>query len=239
MPLPLLIPLLLSAGQTVAGLIKDSKAKKDQQSALAKREAYKTPKELIEVVNAAKSRAQDGYDPTTLSYLTNKTDQAFDSSLDVLQRNGGDANSAAGLFDQKMQQMFKIGSENALLNMQNFSKFLSAETMLAQSRDAEWASKQGMVKDELQAAQMNRNAATAQIQNGISTGIATLANYETGKLYQQQQQKNQDTSVPNYVAAPDLSLQPNTNSSSVRSTGASIGRSVIGYDPITGKPIYG
>ncbi len=166
-----------------AGVIKGAQAKKAQKNAMARRTPYKTPQELIEATNAAKAMATTGFSPETLNYYTNQNDRAFNSSLQATQQLGGDANQAAALFDQKFQNIYKIGQENTLLNLNNWSKFLDSQKYLAGSMDAEWASREGMIKDQQAAAQQNRLEATAQISNGINTGIAAYSNYKVGQLY--------------------------------------------------------
>lgn len=225
------------AGVSVAaGVIKGAQAKKAQRAALAKRTAYQTPQELIEVINAQRAMADQGLPEQTLNYLTNQNDRAFNTSLGTLQRLGGEANSAAALFDQSIQNSFKIGSENTLMNMQNFSKFIDAGKYLAQSRDAEWASEQGMIKDEQAAAHQRRLEATAQIGEGINTGISVYANYKLAQLYNKKKDDTSGGSIPMYVPNANNATQ---SSNQVRSQGAAIGASIIGYDPTTGIPIYG
>lgn len=218
------------------GVVKGAQAKKAQKAALAKRTAYQTPKELIEVINAQKAMADQGLPEQTLNYLTNQNDRAFNTSLGTLQRLGGDANSAAALFDQSIQNSFKIGSENTLFNMQSFSKFIDGGKYLAQSRDAEWASEQGMIKDEQAAAQQRRLEATAQIGEGINTGISVYANYKLAQLYNKKKDDTSGGSIPMYVPNANVGTQ---SSNTVRAQGATIGASIIGYDQTTGQPIYG
>lgn len=151
-----------SAAITIGtGVVKGIQAKKAQKNALARRKPYQTAKELIEANNMQRSLATQGFTPETLDYFTNQNDRGFANSLDAVQRLGGDANSAAALFDQRIQNTFKIGAENSLLNMQNFSKMIEGERYLAQSRDAEWASQESMIKDEQAAAQQRRLEASA------------------------------------------------------------------------------
>lgn len=229
----------LAAGAAVvtvgAGIYKDVKANKAQKNAAGRRTAYTRPKELIDIVNANQAMATQGLPEETLAYMTNQNDRAFNSSLGALQRLGGDANSAAALFEQNLQNTFKIGSQNALVNMQNWDKFINSKQYLAQASDAEWASREGMVKDEQAAAQQRRLEANAQITSGINAGISAYGNYQTGQLYKPQTTQV-DAGSNRYIP----NANPETVSSTdVRTAGSTITRTVVGFDPVTGRPIYG
>lgn len=188
MPFP--IAAVLAVIQGVTGAAKAAKGSSQQKNAQAEanrlfklRKSYQTPAELYKMLNAAEYNAQTGYDPATLDYLTSQTDRAFDSALDTAEVLGGDPNDLSGLFDSKMQQLIRIGAENHALNMENFSKYLSAEEAIAKSKDAEYVSEQDLLKDQLQAAQANITAGAQEKTEGINTVIGAAADYAIGRLY--------------------------------------------------------
>lgn len=186
---------ILGAGEAVYGIIKGIKADKDFKNAMKQRKAYQTPKELYQLLQATQSNAQSGFDAETLNYLTTQNNNAFGSSLETLQKLGGDPNSAAALFDQQMQNILKVGAQNHALNLENFSKYLGALDTMANSKAAEWSSQQDIVKDKLQAANANKATAFKNISNGINTTIGALGADATGNLYGSKPQGNSVRSV--------------------------------------------
>lgn len=177
----------ISAAQTALGLVQSISGDAKMKKLLAQRRAYVTPDEIYDILNATASRASSGYDPGTLNYLTNQTDRAFSSSIDAATLLGGDPNQLSALFDQKMQATMKIGAENQLLNMKNFERFLSAESVLADNLAAEAKSKEDILKDRIQAAAANKQAGLQNIGSGLNAGLAVASSYGTANLYKDQQ----------------------------------------------------
>lgn len=175
--------LLLGAGQMVLGATQKEKADDDAKKALAMRKPYKTPEELYKILQATEYNAQNGFDPATLAYLTNQTDRAFDSALGTAELLGANPNDLSALFDQKLQATLKIGSENAALSMENFSKYLSANQMIASSKDAEWQDAENKVKDLQQQAGVAKAQATQQISEGLNTVVSGIGQLGTSDLY--------------------------------------------------------
>lgn len=163
----------LAIGQGVLGTIQSIGGNERAKRLMQQRTAYKTPEEYFDILNAVENRAQSGFDAFTLNYLTNQTDRAFDSTLDAAVRLGADPNQLSAAFDQKMQSIMKIGSENARLNMDNFSRYLGALESIGESRTAEWQSQQDLLKDKQQAAAMDKQAG---LQNIFGAANAFLAN---------------------------------------------------------------
>lgn len=181
MPFPILA--VLAGAQAVYGAIKGNQASKDFNAAKARETPYKTPEELQKILQATQANAQGGFDAETLDYLTTQNDRAFSASLGANQRLGGNANDAAALFDQQMQSIMKVGAQNHALNLENFSRYLGALNTIADSEGAEWSSEQNIVKNELQAANANRQAAFGNIQSAINTGIAAYSEAKMDDLY--------------------------------------------------------
>lgn len=179
---------LLAAGQTVLGAVQTLSGKSKINKLLAKRKPYQTPDEIFQILEATQSNAQQGFDPTTLAYLTNQTDRSFASGLGTATRLGADPNALSQLFDQKIQATMKIGAENSRLNMENFNRYLGALDAVAANRAAEQKSEQDLIKDELQAAGAQVQSGTGNLSGGINTGIAAYGANQTANLYKQIQQ---------------------------------------------------
>jgi hypothetical protein len=177
----------VAAGVTVAGLVysgvKSSNAKKDEKRALAKVQPYKTPKEVIEVLNATQYNAQSGFDATTLDFLTNQTDQAFAGSLGTAQRLGSDPNVMSAIFGQKVDSIKGVVASNHQLQMGNFSAYLNALNATGASSAAEQKSEQDLLKNELQRIANEKAVATQQITSSLNTGLSAYSNYQMAKLY--------------------------------------------------------
>lgn len=233
MPIPLLA--LLSVGQAIYGGIQANKARRDFDAAASEQKPYKTPQEFYDILNATQNNAQSGYDATTLDFLTNQTGRAFSGSLSTLQRLGGDANSASQLFDQQMQSIMKIGANNHALNLENFSKYMSALDSVGNSKAAEQASQQNLVRNRMQAANSNRQAGFQNIQSGVNAGISAISAAQTANLYRQQQNlpvDNTSWSSMNASIAPIQQL----NTSYGMATPIPANMQVVNFNPYLPNP---
>lgn len=175
--------LVIGGAQTALGAYQTISGNSAKNKALKQRKPYQTPQEIFDILNLTKSNAQLGFDPTTLAYLTNKTDRAFSGALGTAERLGANPNDLSGIFDQKMQSLMKIGAENHQLNMENFSKYLGALDSVASNKAAEQKSKQDIIKDYLQAAGQEVQTGTANISGGLNTALSSLTAGENAKLY--------------------------------------------------------
>lgn len=162
--------------QTIAGKNKINKL-------LKQRKAYQTPQEVFDILNITESNAQQGFDPTTLAYLTNQIDRGFAGGLGAATRLGADPNQLSALLDQKIQGTMKVGAENHRLNMENMSRYLGALDSVAANKAAEQKSQQDIIKDQLQAAGVQVQSGTGNLSGGINTGIAAFASDKTANLY--------------------------------------------------------
>src|SRR5690349_6144950 len=89
--------------QAIAGAVQSISAANDTKRYLSQRKAYQTPEELYRILQATEQAAQGGYDPFTLDYLTSEIDRAYADSAGDINRNGGDPNMIADLFQKRMQ----------------------------------------------------------------------------------------------------------------------------------------
>lgn len=173
----------LGAIQSAVGVVQAIKAKKAQKKLLAQRKTFQTPDEIFDILNATQANAQSGFDPVTLNYLTNQTDQAFSGSIGAAERLGADANDLSAIFNEKVNSIMQIGSQNHQLNMANFSAYLGALDTVAANKAAEQKSKEDLLRDKLQAEGLNLQAATGNIAGGINTGLAALSASQIGNLF--------------------------------------------------------
>lgn len=175
---------ILGGAQTLIGLgekiIGNAKLKK----LFKQRKAYETPSEIFDILNSTEFRAQSGFDSETLGYLTGKAEKGFATSVGAATRLGADPNTLSGLNDEYMQDIMRIGSDNAMLQLQNFDKFLGAKKMVADSKDAEWQSKENLIKDQMQAAGMQGAAGTQDMSSGLNLLLSSLTSGQQAKLWQ-------------------------------------------------------
>lgn len=173
----------LSGLQSVLGIIQmisgDARMKKLSQ----RRTAYQTPDEIFDILQATQNRAQQGYDPVTLNYLTNQADRTFDQASGAMLRLGGDPNELSALLDQTMQARMKIGAENHALNMENFSKYLSAVNTVAENKAAEWKSREDIIKDQMQSAGADKQAGLQNVVSAANAFMSLLSSAKTAGLY--------------------------------------------------------
>lgn len=174
---------LLAAAQGVMGVIQMVGGDARSQRLLSQRTGFQTPDEYFDILQATKNRSQQGFDAFSLNFLTNQTDRAFSSTLGSATKLGADPNQLSALFDQKVQSLMKVGAENHRLNMENFSKYLQAEAMIAENKTAEWQSKENMIKDRQQAAGTEKKEGLQNIFNAANAFISTQASDKTMDLF--------------------------------------------------------
>lgn len=170
---------------TAYGAYSKGKANKKQQEALSKRKAYTTQDETFQILNALENRSQG--DTQTRDFQTQQIDNSFAQQLGVAELLGADANDLSGMFQQKMQGILQVGQQFHASNMEAFGKYIGGLDMVAKSKDAEYASQQNIVKDQLQAAAADSQAANATINSGINTALAGFSAAQSNKLYKDYQ----------------------------------------------------
>lgn len=169
--------------QTGIGIVNSIGAKKRQKKLLSQRTGYKTPAEINEVLQATQQNASIGLDPSTMNFLDNKTNSAFASSLDVIQRIGGDPNAMSSIFGQKVDALGDFAEVDTRARMKNFSAYLEALNTVAANKTAEWKSQQDIIKDKLQAAGADLNTANQNISGGLNTVAGGIGAQLTMDLY--------------------------------------------------------
>lgn len=162
----------LAAAQGVVGVVQAVSGSNKIKKLRQRLEPYRTPEEVYDVLKATKNASQFGYDSTTLNYLTGQTEKTFAQSIGSAERLGADPNTLSLLFNQKMDNIVKIGADNHALNMQNFSNYLAALGTVAENKAAEQKSEQDLLKDEIQSAATDKQAGFQNIFGAINAGIA-------------------------------------------------------------------
>lgn len=170
--------------QTGVGLIEGGAARKRQRGLLAQRQTFQTPDEIGKILNLTLNQA--GGDTISRNYSQNGLDNAFSSYFGTAERLGANANDLSSGFQQYMQGQFKIGDQFHQSNTEQFSKVLSAYGLVAQNKEAEYVSKQDLLKDRLSAEGLNLQSAAGNIQGGLNTTNAAISSYAIQQLYKNQ-----------------------------------------------------
>ena len=169
--------------QTGIGIVNSIGARKRQKKLLSQRTSYKTPAEINQILQATQMNASLGLDPSTMDFMNNKTNASFASSLDVIQRLGGDPNAMSSIFGQKVDALGNIAEMDTMTKMRNFSAYLNALGNVGANKTAEWKSEQDIIKDKLQAAGADLNTANQNISSGLNTVAGAIGSQETMDLY--------------------------------------------------------
>lgn len=169
--------------QTGIGASRQGKANKKLKKLFAQRQSFQTPKEVFDILNSTQYNAQSGFDPQTMTFLNNSADRAFATNTGTALRLGADPNVVAGLDDQYLQSIMKIDSDNSLLQLQNFYKFLNAKQLVASNKEAEWASKEDILKDEMQMYGQKAKAGADNVNSGLNLIGQGVSNYFSSQLY--------------------------------------------------------
>lgn len=179
--------------QTAIGAIGQGKANKKLKKLFKQRSAFETPAEVFDILNSTQYNAQSGYDPQTLDYLTTQADRGFATQTGTALRLGADPNLVSGLDDRYLQDIMRIGSDNATLQLQNFDKFLNAKQLVATNKEAEWQSKENLIKDQMQAITGQAAAGAQNVNSGFNLLTQGISNYGTAKLYKDRNKRTVDS----------------------------------------------
>jgi hypothetical protein len=169
--------------QSLIGGIGQGKANKKLKKLFKQREAYSTPQEVFDILNSTQYQAQSGFDASTLEYLTNQNDRGFATQTGTALRLGADPNMISGLDDKYLQNLMRIGSEDASLQLQNFDKFLNAKQLVADNKTAEWQSREDILKDQIQSVSGKAAAGAQNVSSGLNLVTQGISNYGTSRLY--------------------------------------------------------
>lgn len=147
------------------------------------RRGYQTPEEIYEMYQMVQSHASSGLDPFTLQYMTSEADQAFTATNNVAKLLGADPNALGANFTQHVNQIMKIGDENHRANLDNFVRLVDAKNIVAANKAAEQKSREDMLKDDITAANMDKQAGVQNIGNAFNSFLGVLAADGTSDLF--------------------------------------------------------
>lgn len=178
--------------QAGIGLAQSISANKRLKSLMNQREVYQTPQTVYDSLNISKNQAQYGLSADAISYLTNQNDRSLTSSLGTLAQLGGNANQVAGIYDNSFQNIFKTTLADEGMRFKKFNKLYENMDTLAKSLDAEWSSKDSLLKDKMAMEAQKAEAGQKNMQSGLNMGLSALSQNATNNLFSTEQQKNRD-----------------------------------------------
>lgn len=157
------------------GAVQQGKNNRNLRRLFRQREAFQTPEEIFDIVNMTANNAQTGLGAETTNYLTGQADRGLTASLDAATRLGADPNQIGGVLDSYFQDIFSIGNENELAKMRKFDSLMSATQLLAQNKEAEWASQQEILKDQMAMYGQRAQAGAQNLNNGLNLALSGAA----------------------------------------------------------------
>ena len=121
MAAPLLIPAALGAAQTVAGLFKSGKAKREAAELERTRPKIGDSPFIEDQLSLAKSELSNGMSGAAENAFEQGLSRDLSTSLDAILKSGGDVNNVADIFDRSAtgRQRLSLMKENLRLNQIN------------------------------------------------------------------------------------------------------------------------
>lgn len=193
MPLPIAAAVAGVAGliQGGIGLAQQGRANKQLNKLFKQRRQFETPSEIFDILQMNQYASQTGFGADTMDFLTGQADRGLSSSLGTAQRLGADPNAIGGILDSYFQDIFKIGSDDELLKMKKFDSLLNATQLLAANKEAEWLSKENILKDQMAAIATKVQAGQQNLQSGANLALGSLVAAE--KFYNDDNNNNNNS----------------------------------------------
>jgi len=188
----------IGALQAGLGIVQDIKAQKKINGLLSQRKAFQTSQQVYDIVNATLNQAQG--DTITRDFEANAINQNLSNSLGAATRLGADPNMLSSLFQSSVNGIMKAGQEFHQSNTAAFSNVVNAFKLLADNKDAEYASQQGIIKDKLAAAGANLATGTQNVSGGINTVLGALSSKATGDLFKQKTASNNTSDLSSMIS---------------------------------------
>lgn len=173
---------ILGAAQYFSERHKAKKIQGDMKRLFAKRKAYQTPQELLDIANLRSANTQ-GFSDQTMSYLTGEADAGLASSLGTSLRLGADPNVVGDTLDRYYRQIAGIGTQSDLAKMSQIDAVANAIGVLGQSKEAEQVSADNLIKDQLQGKYAELGIANQGMTSGANFAIQGLTNLALTDLY--------------------------------------------------------
>lgn len=184
-------PIVAGAG-AVTGIVetliesgKVKKANKEMKRLFSKRKAFQTPQEVFDILNMSQYNASSGFSGDTLNYLTGEASEGLAAGLGTAKILGADPNQLSGMIDQYYGDIFKIGAESDLIKMRKFNDLTGALQLVAANKEAEWASKENIIKDQMQAVAQRISAGQQGINSGLNFAINSAALLAQNNMYRE------------------------------------------------------
>lgn len=169
--------------QTVGGFIQAGRANKELKNLFKQRKAFQTPQEIFDILQMNEYASQTGFGADTMDFLTGQTEKGLSSSLETAKRLGADPNAISGVLDTYFQDIFKIGSEDELLKMKKFDSLLNATQLVAANKEAEYISKENILKDQMAAVAARLGKGEQNISSGANLLLNSATAFATNSLY--------------------------------------------------------
>lgn len=183
--MPFTASIAIGGAQALIGGVQAGLAQSRLKRLAQKRTAYQTPQEVIDANSMAMQQAQTGFGAETSQYLTTQNDRALSASLGSLERLGGDPNDVAAIFDANVNNIMKTAADNEMLQMQKFNRLYATMSDVAKGKEAEWQSKEMILKDQMAAEAQKVQAGTQNIQSGANMVLGGIANKQQADLFKQ------------------------------------------------------
>jgi hypothetical protein len=182
MPIPALaIPAAIGVAQSVTGLIKGGKAKKEAARLAATRPKLEASPYLDDQLSLAQSELSSGMSGAAESAYEQGLSRDTSSSLDAILKGGGDVNNVAEIFDRSAvgRQRLALMKEN--LRLSQINNLVNAQTASENQRQQmfqfnEWAP----WSDAAQANAKARQGAENMIWGGLQTAGGAIAGQMQG-----------------------------------------------------------
>lgn len=168
--------------QTLIASRKEKRANEKMDRLFSRRKAFKTPEEVFKILNLAENNLQ-GFSDSTMEFLTGQADVGLAAGLGSATRLGADPNQLGGLVDSYYQNIFATGAQSELAKMKQFDSLTNALMVLSQNKEAEWASEDSLIKDQLQATGSQVRGFTMDRQSGLNLLTNSVANAAAYDLY--------------------------------------------------------
>lgn len=194
--------------QSIIGIGQQGKARKEINRLMSQRQAFQTPEEVYQTLQATQANAQTGLGSEVLSYLTGQNERGLSQGIGAATLLGGDANDLGALLDRYNTQSMGIGAQDQAAQMANFSKYLGALGVVAQNREAEWQSRDNLLKDRIQAAAARGQQGTLNLQSGLNATLGAITAGQQMGLYNQNLNYLNNLNMVNSVTGVPLANTP-------------------------------
>lgn len=217
--------------QSVMGIVQQGKERKEINKLMSQRKAFTTPEEVYQTLQATQANAQTGLGSQVLSYLTGQNERGLSQGIGAATLLGGDANDLGALLDRYNTQSMGIAAQDQAAQMANFSKYLGALGVVAQNKEAEWQSRDNLLKDRIQAAAARGQQGTLNLQSGLNATLGAITAGQQMGLYNQNLDYLNNLNMINSVTGVPLSNTPTAPTAPTPNSNAGVALQNRGITP--------